>query len=286
MTVAVVTDSTAYLPAGFPQVTVVPLVVVINGVEGREGVDVTSGYVATALRARRAEVSTSRPSPAAFSEVYRHLLGSGFDGVVSIHLSRQLSGTYDAAVLGASSYVDRVAVVDSGATGMGLGFPVLAAQSAASSGADLAGVRSAAVATAERTTTLFYVDTLEFLRRGGRIGAASALVGTALSVKPILHMVDGAIVARDKVRTSSRALGRLIDLAVEASGESDVDIAVHHVGVLPRAESVLAELDARLGERIVDRYVVEAGAAVTAHVGPGLVGVVVHRRASASTPVA
>ena len=93
-------------------------------------------------------------------------------------------------------------------------------------------------------STLFYVDTLEFLRRGGRIGAASALLGTALSVKPILHVVDGAIVVRDKVRTAGRALAKLVDLAVEAAGDGEVDIAVHHLEAADRA--------AALGRRAVD----------------------------------
>jgi DegV family protein with EDD domain len=281
MPVAVVTDSTSYLPAGFAEqrgITVVPLVVAINGVEGREGIDVAPLDVASALGARRASVTTSRPSPAAFSEVYEKLLASGHENVVSVHISGRLSGTADSARLGAAAFSERVVVVDSGATGMGLGFPVLAAADAAATGAVAEEVATAAVAAAGRTTSLFYVDTLEFLRRGGRIGAASALVGTALSVKPILHMADGAIVARDKVRTASKALARLIELAVEAAGDSDVDIAVHHAAARERAEALRAELSARLGSRIRERYLVEAGAAITAHVGPGFAGVVVHRR--------
>jgi DegV family protein with EDD domain len=162
---------------------------------------------------------------------------------------------------------------------MGLGFPVLAAAAAAAAGGDLASVREAALTAVERTNTFFYVDTLEFLRRGGRIGAASALVGTALSVKPILHVADGAIVLRDKVRTASRALARLVDLAVEAAGAGDVDIAVHHLDAPERAEALLDRLASLLGDRIRERSITELGAAVAAHVGPGMAAVVVHRRA-------
>jgi DegV family protein with EDD domain len=161
---------------------------------------------------------------------------------------------------------------------MGLGFPVLAAAAAAADGGDLRSVRAAAVAAIGRTSTYFYVDTLEFLRRGGRIGAASALVGTALSVKPILHVVDGAIVVRDKVRTASRALARLVDLAVEAAGDGDVDIAVHHLDAPERATALREQLDERLAGRVRSRHLSELGAAVAAHVGPGLAAVVVHRR--------
>jgi DegV family protein with EDD domain len=160
---------------------------------------------------------------------------------------------------------------------MGLGFCALAAASAAAGGADLAGVCRAAHAAVARTSVFFYVDTLEFLRRGGRISAASALLGTALSVKPILHVADGAIVALDKVRTASRALGRLVELAAEAAGEGEVDVAVHHLAAAERAREVTRALVARLGGRVRQHWTSEVGAAVAAHVGPGLAGVVIHR---------
>jgi len=253
----------------------VPLTVVIDGVPGREGADVTTDDVARALVARRVAVTTSRPSPAEFSAVYARLLAGGADGVVSVHLSAKLSGTYDSAALAAADHPGRVAVVDSLSTGMGLGFAALHAR-----GTDLAAARDAALAAVARTTTLFYVDTLEHLRRGGRIGAASALLGTALSVKPILRMVDGEIVVRDKVRTATRALGRLVDLAAEAAGESEVDIAVHHLAAPARAAELTEALTQRLGGRIRSCYQTEIGAAVGAHVGPGLASVVVHSRSN------
>lgn len=277
MNVAVVTDSTAYLPPGH-DITVVPLTVVINGAEGREGLDATPAEVAKALSARRVAVTTSRPSPELFVSTYRRLLDAGAPGVVSVHLSAELSGTVEAATLAAGEVGERVAVVDARSAGMGLGFPVLAAASAAARGEDLDTVRRAATEAIDRTTTLLYVDTLEFIRRGGRIGPASALLGTALSVKPILHVSNGAIVLRDKVRTASRGLTRLVDLAAETAGESDVDAAVHHLGAAERAAALAHALSERLGERLHDRYVTEVGAVVAAHVGPGLLGIVIHRR--------
>jgi DegV family protein with EDD domain len=279
MRVAVVTDSTAYLPAGH-DITLVPLTVVINGVEGREGLDATPAEVARALSARRVAVTTSRPAPELFVSTYRRLLDAGAPAVVSVHLSAELSGTVESATLAAAEVgEERVAVVDARSTGMGLGFPALAAAAAAAGGADLDGVRRAAADAIARTTTLLYVDTLEFIRRGGRIGPASALLGTALSVKPILHVSDGAIVLRDKVRTASRGLARLVDLAVEAAGDSDVDAAVHHLGAGEKAAALAEALGGRLGGRLHDRYVTEVGAVVAAHVGPGLLGIVIHRRA-------
>ncbi|GAA1863609.1 DegV family protein [Asanoa iriomotensis] len=279
MSVAVVTDSTAYLPPSAPAaLTVVPLTVVINGVEGSEGVDVTPAQVARALGGRRFSVTTSRPSPAAFAAVYQRLLDHGASAVVSVHLSAHLSGTVEAARLAAAEVGPAVTVVDAKSTGMGLGFPALAASAAAAKGGDADSVSRAAVEAAERTSTLFYVDTLEFLRRGGRINAASALLGTALSVKPILNVVDGAIVVRDKVRTASRGLARLVDLAVEAADDTAVDVAVHHLDGAERADHLASTLTERLGDRLRDCYVTEIGAAVAAHVGPGLASVVVHRR--------
>ncbi|MFC0002699.1 DegV family protein [Micromonospora siamensis] len=281
MPVAVVTDSTAYLPPELVhahRLTVVPLTVVLNGAEGLEGVETTPADATQALGGRRVSVSTSRPAPEQFAHTYRELLDAGADGVVSVHLSAELSGTVEAARLAAAELDGRVEVVDSRSTGMGLGFPVLAAAAAAEAGADLAGVRDAALAAVDRTTIYFYVDTLEFMRRGGRINAASALLGTALSVKPIMHMPDGAIVLKDKVRTASRGVARLVDLAVEAAGDGPVDLAVHHLAAPERAEQLRQVLTERLGDRLADTYVTEAGAVVAAHAGPGLACVVVHRR--------
>ncbi|TDC35414.1 DegV family protein [Micromonospora sp. 15K316] len=281
MPVAVVTDSTAYLPPELVRthrLTVVPLTVVLNGAEGLEGEEISPADAIRALGARRLSASTSRPAPEQFAQTYRRLLDAGADGVLSVHLSAALSGTVEAAQLAAADVGDRVVVVDSRSTGLGLGFPVLAAAAAAARGADLDGVRRAAVDAADRTTIYFYVDTLEFLRRGGRINAAEALFGTALSVKPIMHMPDGAIVLRDRVRTFSRGVARLVDLAVESAGDAEVDLGVHHLAAPERAEALLAALSERLGDQLRETYVSEAGAVVAAHAGPGLACVVVHRR--------
>jgi DegV family protein with EDD domain len=279
--IAVVTDSTAYLPpelAAANDLTVVPLTVVIGGREGREGIEITPADVAQALVGRRGTVTTSRPAPAEFEAVYRQLHGAGVDGIVSIHLSSKLSGTYEAAVLAAADSDGPVEVIDGRSAGMGFGFAAIAAAAAAARGASIDAVCEAAGVAIDNTTVLFYVDSLEYLRRGGRIGAASALLGTALSVKPILHVSDGAIVVRDKVRTASRAIARMVDLAVEAAGDSDVDIAVHHLLAPERAAQIEAAVVARLGDKVQLTYTSEIGAVVAAHVGPGLVSIVMHRR--------
>lgn len=279
MKVAVVTDSTAALPSAIPPlVTIVPLSVVINGRAGREGVDVTSADVAAALLDRRSKITTSRPAPGEFAAAYAAAFAAGATGVVSVHISAELSGTVEAARFAAAEAAGPVEVVDARSTGMGLGFAVLAAAEAASDGGSLAGVHQAAVDAAAATDVYFYVDTLDHLHRGGRIGAASKLVGTALAVKPILHVEQGTIVSCDRVRTTAKALDRLVDLAVAAAADSTVDIAVHHLCAPDRADLLVAGLRQRLGGRMHDLHVSEISATIAAHVGPGVAGIVIHRR--------
>jgi DegV family protein with EDD domain len=278
--VAVVTDSTAYLSPGLADehdVTEVPLHVVLRDRSGQEGADVSPADVAAALAERHVQVSTSRPTPGEFVEHYRSL---DVSCVVSVHLSAELSGTYDAAVLAAAQVADEgieVRVLDSRSIAMGLGFAVLAAARTAADGGDVDAVEQAARDAAARTDVLFYVDTLEHLRRGGRIGAAAALFGAALAVKPLLHVQDGQIAALEKVRTTSKALARLEALVVERSGEDTVDVAVHHLAAPDGAQALAERLRVRL-PRLGDLHVSEVGAVVGAHVGPGLLGVVVSRR--------
>jgi DegV family protein with EDD domain len=278
--VAVVTDSTAYLPPGMAathDVAEVPLHVVLGTRTGAEGLEVSPGDVASALAERRMQVSTSRPTPAEFAAVYRSL---GASQVVSVHLSAELSGTYDAAVLAASEVAGEgiaVRVVDSRMLAMGLGFSVVAAAEAAGAGGSVEDVAAAAVECADRTDMVFYVDTLEHLRRGGRIGAAAALVGAALAVKPLLHVTDGRIAPLEKVRTASKALARLEDIAVQRAGDGPVDLAVHHLAAQDKASALLDRLRGRI-PALVSSHVSEVGAVVGAHVGPGLLGVVVSRR--------
>ncbi len=276
--ISVVTDSTAYLPEGLADelgISVVPLYVIMGGDSGEEGIDVTSDQLAEALSDSHQQVSTSRPTPSSFAATYRQCLDAGAAGVVSIHLSRELSGTWDAARLAAEDVgPDVVKVIDSRSTGMGLGFAVLAAAERARAGATLDEVFQTGVDTAAQTHTLFYVDTLEFLRRGGRIGAAAALLGTALAVKPLLHVIDGKIVALERVRTASKAIARLADVAVERAGKGLVDVAVQHLAAAERAERVAAALRDRI-PRLRRMYINQVGAVVGAHVGPGLIGVVI-----------
>ncbi|MFG2821269.1 DegV family protein [Kitasatospora sp. NPDC048365] len=276
---ALVTDSTAYLPqeaVDRHRIRVVPLSVAVGDEVLAEGVEISPKDVAEALRGKH-RVTTSRPSPETFAAAYRAAAEAGASGVVSVHISGELSGTAEAAQLAAAEATVPVRVVDSRLVGMALGMCVLAAAEAAEAGADLDGAVAAAERRAEETRSFFYVDTLEHLRRGGRIGAARALVGSALAVKPLLHLTGGRIEPLEKVRTASRAIARLEEIAVDCAADREVDIAVHHLAAEDRAEP-LAE---RLRERVPglrELYVSEVGAVIGAHVGPGLLAVVVSPR--------
>jgi DegV family protein with EDD domain len=288
MPVALVTDSTASLPAETVAgrgITVVPLQVVIGATAYDEGVvvgvalGVTPQMLADALK-EWVPVSTSRPNPDAMLEVYDKLAAEGFDEIVSVHISAELSGTYESAQLAARRASVPVTPVDSRQVGMATGFAVLAAADAIDGGADAATAAAAARTRAQQTTSLFYVDTLEYLRRGGRMGAAAALVGSALAVKPILTVADGRVGPFEKVRTSAKALSRLEELAVEAAGDAEVDVAVAHLASPERATQLAARLGDRLEKGLQDREVSlgEIGAVLGAHVGPGMVAVAVARR--------
>ena len=274
--VAIVTDSTAYLPASTAaaaDIAVVPLQVVVEGRSLDEGTAFGPRELTDALR-RRVRVSTSRPSPRAFLDTYESVVAAGASAIVSVHISGQLSGTGDAARLAAEDAPVPVEVVDSRLLGMGLGYAVLSCAAAADAGDTVGQVADVARRRADRTATLFYVDTLEYLRRGGRIGAARALLGTALAVKPLLHLRGGEIQPLEKVRTSSRAVARLEELALERAGTGPVDVAVHHLDNAERADALAQRLQARLpamGELVVS----EVGAVIGAHVGPGLLAVVI-----------
>lgn len=274
--IAIVTDSTASLaPADAARegIEVVPLQVIIGADTYTEGEDVTSEMIAEALAAF-VPVSTSRPSPEEFATTYRRLAKGGADEIVSIHLSSRMSGTIDAARLAAREVKVPVTVVDTELVGVGVGFAAGAAARAVASGRGTEEVVEAAQAAAWSTTVTLYVDTLEYLKRGGRVGTAAAFIGSALAVKPILTIEDGSVVPLERVRTAGKALARLEELAVEAAQACDGDYAIglQHLANERVATAVAGRLAAALDR---DVPVDEVGAAIGAHVGPGMVSVTV-----------
>lgn len=279
--VAVVTDSTASLPedvAKAHDITVVPLQLVIGSESYDDGVDpaATPERVAEALR-EYLPVSTSRPSPQLLAETYAELAAQGADSIVSVHLSAEMSATYESALLAARRTDVPVKTVDTRHVGAATGYAAVAAARAVAAGADAEEACHVARRRADSTASLFYVATLDYLRRGGRVGTAAALVGSALAVKPILGLEDGRVVTREKVRTAGRAIARLEELAVRAAGVREVEVTVCHLDNLSQAEALAERLSERLGERLVadGMRIGQVGAVIGAHVGPGLLGVVV-----------
>ncbi len=272
----VITDSSSSLSADLATehgIRVVPLQVVIGADQFDEGTGgATPERVAEALRAFT-PVSTSRPNPAVMLEVYRQAAAEGYDAIVSVHLSAEMSGTYESALMAAPQAPVPVLTVDSRQVGPALGYAAISAALLAAQGAPPQEVAQAARDRAEAATSLFYVDTLEHLRRGGRIGAAAALLGGALAVKPLLHVHEGRVASLEKVRTASRALGRLEELVVQTVGEQQVDLAICHLASPARAEALAERLRERLAEQLGGRSVFcgELGAVLGAHVGPGMV---------------
>ncbi len=279
----VVTDSTASLPPEVAQergIVVVPLQVVIGATVYDEGADgATPELVAQALKDFR-PVSTSRPAPAALLEVYEKAAAEGADAVLAIHLSGDMSGTHESALLAAGDASIPVTVVDSRQVGVATGYAALSAADVLDAGGSVEEAAAAARRRADLATSLFYVDTLEYLRRGGRIGAAAALLGGALAVKPLLRIDEGRVANLERVRTSARALSRLEDLIVEAAGDLDVDVCVSHLANPDRAADLAGRLATRLATNLDGRDVWcgELGAVLGAHVGPGMVAACVAPR--------
>ena len=275
--ILLVTDSTSLDQdtAEKRDIAVIPLQVVVDGTAYDEGIGVDSRAVATAMH-ERLQVSTSRPPPEVFLRTYQRAARAGVEAVVSIHLSGEVSGTVESAQLAARDAPIPVRVVDSRQLGMGTGFAVESAADVLEDGGSADDAADAAARRAAAARGLFYVDTLEHLRRGGRIGAAAALVGSALAVKPLLQIEGGRIVPLEKVRTSAKAISRLEELAVTEAGEGSVDMAVSHLDNAERAEELAERLRGRVPgiQRVL---VTEVGAVIGAHVGPGMLAVVVAR---------
>lgn len=282
--VAVITDSTASLPREVAEqhgIVVVPLQVIIGAKSYDDGVDAEASpeNVAAALK-EFLPVSTSRPSPGIVLEVYERAAADGAEEIVSVHVSGEVSATFESALLAAKLSPVPVHAVDSRQIGAGTGYAAVRAAEVVAAGGTGEEAAAAARQRAEETVSLFYVDTLEYLRRGGRIGAAAALFGSALAVKPILQIAEGRIGPLEKVRTSSRALARLEELAAEAAADRDIDITVCHLAALEGASALAGSLAERLAAGLGDRSVevTEVPAVLGAHVGPGLVGVTVAPR--------
>jgi DegV family protein with EDD domain len=270
--VALVTDSPADLPPHLARersITVVPLTLHFEGRSLLDGVDIKPSEFYRKLPRATTHPTTSQPSPGQFTETYTKLLAEHSD-VVSIHISEKLSGTYASAVQGAEmTDSKRVHVVDSQLVSMSLGLLTLAASEIASQGASADSIVQRVRAMREQVQTYFSVATLEFLRRGGRIGRASALLGSVLQVKPVLCIRDGLVTPLERVRTFDRALNRVVDLTREVDRGKGLCVIVGHGDAEADAQRVAGELEAHAETLMVQSL----GPVVGAHAGPGVVGV-------------
>ena len=279
--VAVVTDSSCSLPEQWTEseaesslVRVVSMPVMIGDQIYGEGTDKMIGALALAL-AQGQDVRTSRPAPGQFEAVYAELAAQGYDAVVSVHLSSKLSGTVDSARLAARSAPLPVEVIDTSSVAMGLGYAVHSAASAAAAGADADDVAAAARASAEAGHILFYVPSLDQLRRGGRIGAAAGWFGTLFAVKPILVVKAGKVVPLERVRSAPRALARLTELVQQeiAARPGPVRVAVHHFGNESEAERLAGAIEETSPD--VELMICSLPAVLAAHAGLGVLAVAV-----------
>ena len=271
MTVQVVTDSSARLSDEDLQrwsIRQVPLHVLVGGSDLRDGIDPMSKDIQD-----RNQVTTSGASPADLSDAYRQaLVASDGDGVVAVHISAALSGTFSTAAGVAREFGSAVRVVNSRSAAMGVGFVALAAARAAATGAELDAVEAAARAAVPRGHVFIVVHRLDNLRRSGRIGTAVSWLGTALSLKPLLRLdVDGRLVLAQRIRTVSKAHAAMVDSIAEVVGERSASIAVHHVDNHDDAAELGAALTARLPQ-IESLTVTEMGPVLGVHVGGGAVG--------------
>jgi DegV family protein with EDD domain len=275
--VAVVTDTTHYLPPAFVAergVHEVSLYVNDGDRQQREAdiTDLTAFY--DGLRTAATLPTTSQPSIGDFLAVYEPLVQAGRD-IVSIHISGGISGTVEAARQAAAELTERAAgarieVIDSRLGCGALGLVVLAAAAVAQAGGDIDAVAARAGEAGEATRLWFAVDTLEYLHRGGRIGAAQAWLGGALKIKPILTL-DGEITPIERVRTSRRSFERMVDYMRSRRDDGADGWVVQHIQAPEVAERLIESGRELFGSEPV--FVSEVGPVIGAHVGPGLVGV-------------
>lgn len=273
MPVVVVTDSSTRLPADLREkwdIRQVPLHILIDDTDLRDGVDDVPNDIH-----EFGQATTAAATPAELDEAYRQALAdSGGDGVVAVHLSAALSGTFGAAETTAAAIGSAIRVVDSKSTAMSTGFVALAAARAAADGANLVTVAQAATDAVSRNHGFIVVQQLDNLRRSGRIGGAGAWLGTKLSLKPLLRIDDGKLVLAQRVRTASKAVATMIDRVAEVVGERSAAIAVHHVANPGGAADLVAALAERL-PTCEPAVVTDLGPVLAMHVGAGALAVCV-----------
>ena len=273
--VAIITDSTAYLPGELLKqlnISVVPLTVMWGEESFEDGVDMLPDEFYNRMENSKVIPTTSQPAILSLQNAFESLLGQGYD-ILGIFISAGLSGTVEAAMQAREMLPkgkDRIAILDSLGTTMALGWPVLTAARAAEAGENLVECHKIAEKARDHTNVYFVVKTLEYLRRGGRIGGAQAMLGTILNIKPLLELKDGRIEAVEKIRTKGKALSRMLDLIDEKiAGRTPVRLATIHANAEVEALSFLET--ARQRFHPIESYCVPLSPVIGAHVGPGTI---------------
>jgi DegV family protein with EDD domain len=272
--IAFVVDSTAYIPPNQVQqfdIKVIPQVLIWDNETMLDGVDIQPTAFYKRLRESKTMPTTSQATIGAFKEVFEPLVNEGRP-ILAILVSDKLSGTIQSAEQAKADFPDaKIVIIDSEAAAMALGFQVLAAARGAREGKSFEEVTEIARQAKHQTGVLLVVDTLEFLHRGGRIGGASRLLGTALSMKPVLELQDGVLDVVEKVRTRSKAQARLLDILEERiDGRPNLRLAVLHAAAEQQARELLETAANRLSP--VETVFSEVSPVVGTHVGPGTLG--------------
>ncbi|MBN1536081.1 MAG: DegV family protein [Anaerolineales bacterium] len=272
--VAIITDSTAYIPPGYLKkykISVAPLQLIWGNETFLDGVDIQPDEFYSRLTNATIMPSTSQATIRYFQELFDPLLEQDYS-ILNILISSKLSGTVDSAIQALEAYPNApIEIFDSYNAGMALGFQAIAAAKAALQGASLAECKEIAEKARLLSGTVFAVDTLEFLHRGGRIGSASRFLGMALNIKPILEVSDGKVEAVEKVRTRKKSLSRLVDMVSERSnGRKPLRIAIMHANAEAEARDVLEQTRKFNAEEYILSHV---SPAIGTHIGPGGIGI-------------
>jgi DegV family protein with EDD domain len=272
--VAIVTDSTGYIPPDLIEkykVPIAPLVVIWGEETLRDDIDIKPVEFYNRLKTAKVMPSTSQPPIPEFTKIFEGLHAEGYE-ILAVLISEKLSGTIASAKQAKQLLPDAtIEIFDSESTAMSLGFQVLAAVRAAADGASLAECLSVVEKARANSGVLFAVDTLEFLHRGGRIGGASRYLGTALQLKPLLTLEEGKIEALERVRTKKKAHARLSDIVVERlTGKPNIRLATLHANAAEDANALLEKTSDRLD--VVEKIYSEVSPVIGTHVGPGTVG--------------
>lgn len=275
--IAIVTDSTAYLPPGLIQkhkLTITPLVVIWGEETFEDGVDIQPSQFYTRLKTAKVMPSTSQATPATMVAAFESLITQDYDEILGIFLSSNLSGTIDSAIQAKDLMqkgAEKVTIVDSKTTAMALGFQVLAVANAIEDGANLGDAVALAEKARANTGVFFAVDTLEFLHRGGRIGGAQRFLGTALNMKPVLTLQDGRVEALERIRTKKKAHNRVLELITEqVQGKDNIRLATLSANAEVDAKALLENAEKQLNP--VETIFTEISPVLGTHVGPGTVG--------------